>query len=67
VVISSCCIATFIVIPKIRSVNEKLLVIVYPFLVWFSFWSFLNALGYMVLGSFKPFGDIKAISTMLKN
>ena len=66
VVIFFCFIATFIVMPKIRGIDRKFLVVVYPFLVWFSFWSFLNALGYMVLGSFKPFGDIKAIITMLK-
>jgi len=66
VVILFCLIVTFIVMPKIKSIDEKFLVIIYPFLVWFSFWSFLNALGYMVLGSFKPFDDIKAITTMLK-
>ena len=66
VVIFFCFIATFIVMPKIRGIDRKFLVAVYPFLVWFSFWSFLNALGYMVLGSFKPFDDIKAITTMLK-
>ena len=66
VVIFFCFIATFIVMPKIRGIDRKFLVVVYPFLVWFSFWSFLNALGYMVLGSFKPFDDIKAIITMLK-
>lgn len=66
VVILFCFIVAFIVMPKIRSIDRKFLVIIYPFLVWFSFWGFLNALGYMVLGAFKPFGDIKAIISMLK-
>jgi len=66
IVISSCYIVTFIFLPKIRNINRKILMIVYPFFVWFLFWGFLNALGYMVLGALKPFGDIKAIITILK-
>jgi len=66
VVILSCYIVMFIVLPRIRNVDAKLLAIIYPFLVWFTFWSFLNSIGYMVLGAFKPFGDIKAIAAILK-
>lgn len=49
-----------------RKRRWKTLVIVYPFLVCFSFWSFLNALEYMVLVSFKPFYYIKMITITLK-
>ena len=32
-----------------------------PLLLWFSFWTFLNPTGYLIIGGIRPFGDVAAL------
>ncbi|MHA1169296.1 MAG: hypothetical protein ACTSP4_09505 [Candidatus Hodarchaeales archaeon] len=40
-----------------KNVNGKVRV----FLFWLSFWCFVNSTGYLIMGSFSPFGDVREL------
>lgn len=57
----SCQIAIYYVVRK-RAIKSNIVLTILHILFWYGFWAFMNSTGYLLVGSFLNFGDIRLIT-----
>lgn len=57
----SCHIAIYYIVRK-RAIKSSIMFVLLHVLFWYGFWAFMNSTGYLLIGSFLNFGDIRLIT-----